>query len=32
MEPVHVKETLSFLDRVHLLDIQNEGDERHKHG
>ena len=32
MEPVHVKETLSFLDRVHLLDIQNEGDERYKHG
>ena len=26
MEPVHVKETLSLLDRVHLFGIQNEGD------
>ena len=25
MEPVHVKEALSFLDRVHLFAIQNEG-------
>ena len=25
MEPVHVKETLSLLDRVHLFGIQNEG-------
>ena len=26
MKPVHVKEALSFLDRVHLFGIQNEGD------
>ena len=26
MEPVHVKEALSLLSRVHLFDIQNEGD------
>ena len=25
MEPVHVKEVLSLLDRVHLFAIQNEG-------
>ena len=24
MDPVHVKETLSLLDRVHLFAIQNE--------
>ena len=27
MEPVHVKEALSLLDRIHLFAIQNEGDE-----
>ena len=33
MEPVHVKETLSLLDRVRLFGIQNEGDgSYHKHG
>ena len=33
MEPVHVKETLSLLDRVHLFGIQNEEDgSYHKHG
>ena len=26
MEPVHVKEALSFLDRVHLFAVQNKGD------
>ena len=26
MEPVHVKEALSLLDRVHLFAIQNEED------
>ena len=26
MEPVHVKEALSLLDRVHLFSIQSEGD------
>ena len=26
MEPVHVKDTLSLLDRVHLFAIQKEGD------
>ena len=26
MEPVHVKEVLSLLDRVHLFIILNEGD------
>ena len=31
MEPVHVKEALSLLDRVHLLAIQNEGDGRLQH-
>ena len=25
MEPVHAKEALSLLDRVHLFTIQNEG-------
>ena len=25
MEPFHVKEALSLLDRVHLFTIQNEG-------
>ena len=25
MEPVHVKEALSLLDRVHLFTIQKEG-------
>ena len=31
MEPVHVKEALSLLDRVHLLPIQNEGDGSLQH-
>ena len=31
MEPVHVKEALSLLDRVHLFTIQNEGDETLQH-
>ena len=31
MEPVHVKEALSLLDRVHLFAIQNEGDESLQH-
>ena len=31
MEPVHVKEALSFLDRVHLFVIQNEGDGSLQH-
>ena len=31
MEPVHVKETLSLLDRVHLFAIQNEGDRSLQH-
>ena len=26
MEPVHVKEALSLLDRVHLFGVQNKGD------
>ena len=26
MEPVHVKEVLSLLDRVHFFTIQNDGD------
>ena len=26
MEPVHVKEALSLLHRLHLFGIQNEGD------
>ena len=26
IEPVHVKEALSLLDRVHLFAIQSEGD------
>ena len=26
MEPIHVKEALSFLDRVNLFAIQNERD------
>ena len=31
MEPVHVKETLSLLDRVHLFALQNkrEGSLQH---
>ena len=31
MEPVHVKEALFFLDRVHLFAIQNEGDGSLQH-
>ena len=31
MEPVHVKEALSLLDRVHLFAIQNEGDGSLQH-
>ena len=26
MEPLHAKEALSLLDRVHLFGIQNKGD------
>ena len=26
MEPAHVKEVLSFLDRIHLFGIQNKRD------
>ena len=32
MEPVHVKEVLFLLDRVHLFAIQNEGDRSLQHG
>ena len=28
MEPVHVKEALSLLDKVHPFAIQNKGDEK----
>ena len=31
MEPVHIKEALSILDRVHLFAIQNEGDGSLQH-
>ena len=31
MEPVHGKEALSLLDRVHLFAIQNEGDGSLQH-
>ena len=31
MEPVHVKEALSFFDRVHLFAIQNKRDESLQH-
>ena len=31
MEPVHVKEGLSVLDRVHLSVIQNKGDGSLQH-
>ena len=31
MEPVHVKEVLFLLDRVHLFAIQNEGDRSLQH-
>ena len=31
MEPVHVKEPLSLLDRVHLFVIQNERDGSSQH-
>ena len=31
MKPVHVKEALSLLDRVHLFAIQNEGDGNLQH-
>ena len=31
MDSVHVKETLSLLDRVHLFAIQKEGDASLQH-
>ena len=31
MEPVHVKDTLSLLDRAHLFAIQNERDGSLQH-
>ena len=31
MEPLHVKEALSFLDRLHIFGIQNEGDGSLQH-
>ena len=31
MDPVHIKETLSILDRLHVFAIQNEGDGSLKH-
>ena len=31
MEPVHVKEALSLLDRVHLFAIHNKGDGSLQH-
>ena len=31
MEPVHVKEALSLLDRVHIFAIQNEGHRSLQH-
>ena len=31
MKPVHVKEALSLLDRIHLFAIQNEGDGSLQH-
>ena len=31
MEPIHVKEVLSLLDRVHLSAIQNEEDGSLQH-
>ena len=31
MEPVHFKETLSFLNRVHIFAIQNKGDGSLQH-
>ena len=31
MEPVHVKEASTLLDRVHLFAIQNEGDGSLQH-
>ena len=31
MEPHHVKEALSLLDRVHLFTIQNKGDGSLQH-
>ena len=31
MKPVHVKEALSHLDRVHLFALQNEGDRSLQH-
>ena len=31
MDSVHVKETLSLLDRVHLFAIQKEGDTSLQH-
>ena len=31
MEPAHVKEALSLLDRVYLFAIQNEGDGSLQH-
>ena len=31
MDPVHIKETLSILDRLHVFAIQNEGDGSLQH-
>ena len=31
MKPVHVKEALSHLDRVHIFALQNEGDRSSQH-
>ena len=31
MEPVHVKESLSLLDRAYLFAIEKEGDGRLQH-
>ena len=31
MKPVHVKEALSHLDRVHIFALQNEGDRSIQH-
>ena len=31
MKPVHIREALFLLERVHLFAIQNEGDGRFQH-
>ena len=31
MDTVHIKETLSILDRLHVFAIQNEGDGSLQH-